>query len=575
MKKIIAPIAAAIVAAALALVAFISEPLTKQNMATPVEARNMQFCAPSFDPELMDKGNAPLFKGLGNLHFAVSTRNKKAQQYFNQGLTLLYAFNHGEAGRSFRAAIKHDSTLAMAWWGMGMVLGPNYNAALNPTSLADINQAMDNAAKYAVNATAKEQALIAALSKRFPKTEVKDMSPYAAAYAESMKQAWLQFPDDPEVIALYGDALMNEHPWNLWLKDGTPQPWTPPIVKVLEEGLKKFPKHPGLNHSYIHTMEASEDAHKALPSSEVLEDLLPAAGHLVHMPAHIYIRTGHYHKGVVIAEKAKDCDSAYVTQCKVQGAYPLVYYPHNIHFLAACAFLEGNSAKAIEAAWAVARNANVSMLNDYVGVQHFSIIPYYVLMHMGKWDDILQLPQPDKNLGYPTAIWHYVRGMALAAQGKSGEAEKELSALMAISKDGSLKKKLIWEVNSAGDLADIAALVLQAELLSRNQQYDAATILFRKAIAIEDALTYQEPPDWFFSVRQTFGHWLVQAGRFAEAEKIYREDLLMYPMNGWSLKGLHNSLQGQGKLKEAAEVDKQFNEAWKWADIKITSSRKY
>lgn len=574
MKKIITPIAVSIIAAALALVAFISEP-SKQNISQPVEARGMQFCAPSFDPALMDKGNAPLFKGLGKLHFAVSTKSKKAQQYFNQGLTLLYAFNHGEAGRSFRAAIKHDSTLAMAWWGMGMVLGPNYNASLNPASLADINEAMNNAAKYSVSATDKEKALITALGKRFPKTETTDMSPYAAAYAEAMKQAWQQFPDDPEVIALYGDALMNEHPWNLWLKDGEPQPWTPPIVKILEDGLKKFPKHPGLNHSYIHAMEASKDAHKALPSADVLEDLLPAAGHLVHMPAHIYIRTGHYHKGVMITEKAMVCDSTYVVQCKVEGAYPFLYYPHNIHFLAACAFLEGNSAKAIDAAWAVARKADISQLNDNISIQHYSIIPYYVLMHMGKWDDILKLPQPDNNLKYPAAIWHYVRGMALAAKGKTNEAEKELSALRVISKDGSLKKQLIWEVNSAGDLADIAALVLQAELLARNQQYDAASILFRKAMAIEDALTYQEPPDWFFSVRQTFGHWLVQAGRFAEAETIYRDDLLMYPMNGWSLKGLHNSLQGQGKLKEAAEVDKQFNDAWQWADIKINSSRKY
>jgi hypothetical protein len=575
MKKIIAPIAAAIVAAALALVAFIAEPSSQQLDTKTADTRNMQFCAPFFDPAVMDKGNAPLFKGLGKLHFKVSTNNKKAQQYFNQGLTLLYAFNHGEAGRSFRAAIKHDSTLAMAWWGMGMVLGPNYNASLNPSSLTDINEAMDKAAKYEGNATAKERALIAALVKRFPKTEVKDMSPYAAAYAASMKQAWQQFPNDPEVIALYGDALMNEHPWNLWVKDGRPQPWTLPIVEVLEEGLKRFPSHPGINHSYIHAMEASNDAHKALPSANVLENLLPAAGHLVHMPAHIYIRTGHYHRGVVIAEKAMVCDSTYVAQCKVQGMYPFLYYPHNIHFLAACAFLEGSSAKAIDAAWTVARKADISQLNDNVSIQHYSIIPYYVLMHMAKWDDILKLPQPDNNLQYPVAIWHYVRGMALAAKGKTDDAEKELSALRDIAKNELLGKQLIWEVNSAGDLVNIAALVLEAELLSRNKQYNGASVLFRKAMAIEDALTYQEPPDWFFSVRQTFGHWLVQAGRYAEAETIYRDDLLMYPMNGWSLKGLYNSLQGQGKLKEALEVDEQFREAWKWSDITINSSRKY
>lgn len=576
MRKLIAPVGAAFVSAMIAFVAFRSEPPATDPSDIIDEARKkIQFCAPSFDPALMKAGNAPLFKGLGKLHFAVSTKNKKAQQYFNQGLTLLYAFNHGEAGRSFRAAINHDSTLAMAWWGMGMVLGPNYNAALNPASLKDINEAMDKAAQYASRATAKEKALIDALTKRFPRTEAADMTPYAAAYAAAMKQAHEQFPGDPEVMALYADALMNQHPWDLWFKDGSPKEWTAPIVQVLEEGLKKFPQHPGINHSYIHAMEASKDVAKALPSAERLETLLPAAGHLVHMPAHIYIRTGFYHKGVLTTEKATECDSSYVAQCKVEGAYPLMYYPHNIHFYAACAYFEGNSKKAIDGAWMVARKANLAVMPEDAGIQHYSIIPFYVLMQMGKWDEIMQLPVPDKKMQYPVAIWHYARGMALAAKGKMGEAEKELSALQRISKEADLANKRIWEMNSVADLVDIAELVLEGELLSYKKQYDAAAPLFKKAIAIEDALTYQEPPDWFFSVRHTYGHWLVQAGRFAEAETIYREDLFMYPANGWALKGLYNSLQGQGKLKEAADIGGQFNEAWKWADVTINSSRKF
>ena len=398
------------------------------------------FCAPSFDPEKMNAGNAPLFKGLGNLHFGVSAKNEKAQQYFNQGLTLVYSFNHGEAGRSFNAAIRHDSTLAMAYWGLAMVLGPNYNAALNPTSLADINKAMDNALKYSSGASAKEKALINALAKRFPREEVKDMAPYNTAYAVAMKSVYEQFPDDADIIALYGDALMNEHPWNLWLKDGTAQPWTAEIIRVLESGLVKYPEHVGMNHSYVHAIEASPTPEKGLACADRLEDMLPAAGHLVHMPAHIYIRTGHYHKGVLTTEMANTADSTYIAQCKVQGAYPMMYYPHNIHFLAACAFFEGNSKKAMEAAWTVSRKADKKFLLENVSVQHFYMIPHYVMVQMGKWDDILNQPPPGESLKYPVAIWHYARGMAFGAKGKLKEAETELEALKKIAADESLNR---------------------------------------------------------------------------------------------------------------------------------------
>ena len=531
------------------------------------------FCAPSFDPEKMNADNAPLFSGLGNLHYKISTTSSTAQKYFNQGLTLLYAFNHGEAGRSFKAAIGADSTAAMAYWGMGMVLGPNYNAALNPSVLADIHDVMEKAMKYSGKVTAREQALINALAKRFPKEPVTDMTPYNAAYAVAMKEAYERFPGDVEIGCLYADALMNEHPWNLWLKDGTAQPWTPAILQVLEQLLKQWPQHPGANHMYIHAIEASREAAKGLAAANRLENMLPAAGHLLHMPSHIYIRTGYYHKGVLVNEKASEADSSYIAQCKVQGSYPMMLYPHNVHFLAACAFLEGNSKKAMDAAWRVSRIADRRYLAENLTVQHYYSIPFYVMVHLGKWDEVLQLPKPGSSLKYPLAIWHYARGMAYAGKNNIPEAQKELDALKAIAADESLKSMLIWETNSAADLVQIALKVLNGQMAGTKLQFDVAVASLKEAVEIEDRLNYQEPPDWFFSVRHTLGHVLIKAGRFAEAEQVYKEDLVNLPENGWALMGLYNSLSAQNKTKEAAAVKKRFDAAWKHADIKITGSR--
>ena len=537
------------------------------------EARAVYYCAPSFDPAKMKEGKAPIFKGLGNLNYTITTSSPKAQQYFNQGLTLLYAFNHSEAGRSFKAAIKLDSSCAMAYWGMGMVLGPNYNAALNPTSLGDINDAMDKAAKYAAGAKPHEQALIGALRKRFPRAEVKDMTPYNAAYAAAMKEVFENYPADENIATLYADALMNEHPWNLWLKDGTPQPWTPAIVQTLEKLLAKSPNHPGANHMYIHAMEASRVASKALPSADKLRDMLPAAGHIVHMPSHIYIRTGNYHKGVIANEKASLADSNYVTQCKVQSSYALLLYPHNLHFLAACAFLEGNSKKAIDAAWKVSANADRKYLADNITVQHFYSIPFFVMVNLGMWNDILELPEPDKKLLYPAAVWHYARGMAFTGKGNLPEAEKELQTIRKLSEDGTLKSLMIWDLNSANDIVDICVNMLSGEIAAKQQNYDAAKKFLAKAVEIEDKLNYNEPPDWFFSVRLSLGHILLQAKDYIEAEKVFREDLQTFPENGWALMGLYKSLDGQQKAGEAKQTKARFDKAWQWSDLKINSSR--
>lgn len=533
------------------------------------------FCAPTFDTAKLKHGKAPLIKGLGNLHYSITTRSKQAQRYFDQGLTLIYAFNHGEAARSFQQVIRLDSTAAMGWWGMAMVLGPNYNAALNPSSLEEINHALANARKYYLHATVKERSLITALMKRFPEEPVKDMGPFNAAYATAMKQVYEWFPNDVEIAVMYADALMNEHPWNLWLKDGSAQPWTATIEQLLERTLATYPNHPGAIHLYLHAVEASRAAAKALPAARRLLNLLPAAGHLVHMPAHIFIRTGNYHEGVEATEKARLSDSSYISQCQSQGTYPLLYYPHNIHFLAACAFLEGNSQKAIEAAWGVSRHADRKYLAFSGTVQHYYIIPYYVLVQLGKWDDILALPVPGESLQYPRAIWHYARGMAFVSKGQLTEARQALKTLQAYAADESLRTLLVWETNSTLDLIGIAALTLEGELLSHERRYDEAIVLLQQAVETEDKLNYQEPPDWFFPVRHTLGDVLLQAKRYPEAEKVYREDLANLPENGWGLMGLFNSLRDQQKTTEAAAVKARFDKAWQWADITITGSRKY
>lgn len=536
--------------------------------------RTYIYCAPSFDPAALLKGKAPLLKGLGNLKYRISTKNKMAQKYFNQGLALTYGFNHGEAARSFQTALSYDSTCAMAYWGLALVLGPNYNAPLNPSSLGEINAAIANALKYVENTSGQEQALINAMRARFPLKEEKDMAPYYEAYAQKMREAHQRFPNDITIGTLLADALMNLHPWNLWLKDGTPQPWTPEIVTLLEKMLRNNPEHPGAIHYYIHATEASKEAGKATPYADKLESTMPSAAHLVHMPSHTYIRTGEYHKGVMVNERAVLADSSYIAQCKVQGMVPLVYYPHNIHFLAACAFFEGSSKKALDAAWMISRKADKKFLAEFTGVQHFYIIPYYVLVHLGKWEDILILDQPGKSLLYPRAIWHYARGMAYAAKGETGKAGTELNALKALVKDPAMEKLSIWDMNSAQHLAQIAEYTLEAELLARENQFDPAFELLKKAVVIEDNLNYTEPPDWFFSVRHSLGHWLVKAGRFEVAEKVYLEDLATFPENGWALKGLCNSLKGQGKNEAAEAVDKRFRKAWQWADMEIVSSRK-
>lgn len=527
------------------------------------------YCAPAMDPVKMKDDHGPLIKAFKLVHLPVSTSVDSAQLYFDQGLSQLYAFNHGEAGRSFKTAIRLDPSAPMPYWGLAMVLGPNYNAALNPGALKDINAAIENARSRSAEATDIEKGLINALALRFPAAPVEDMTDFNAAYAMAMKKLSNQYPSNAELAVLYIDALMNEHPWNFWLKDGTAQPWTNNTIAVIESVLKKWPEHPGAIHYYIHATEASQEPEKALPYADRLAEMVKGNGHLVHMPSHTYIRTGDYHKGVLVNEEASASDSVYISQCRAEGFYPMLLYPHNIHFLAACAFLEGSTKKAIDAAWMVSRQADKKYLAESITVQHFYSIPYYVLVQLEKWDDILRIPMPGESLIYPKAIWHYARGLAYAGKSDFNKAQQELQNLEKIVKDGTLKSMLIWDLNSAQQLVEMALLVLDGELNARHGNTAMAIQQFREAVKLEDQLNYNEPPDWFFSNRLRLGSWLLKTGQAEAAATVYVEDLKTFPENGWALHGLEKALKAQRKTEAAAAVQIRFRKAWQWADLTL------
>ncbi len=534
-------------------------------------------CAPqTSDKDWYSSGvKAPIFKGLEGIDFKISTINKEAQVYFNQGMMLSYGFNHAEAARSFFEATKLDSTCAMAYWGFAYVLGPNYNAGMEKDNYERAYIASQKALSLSAKCTEKEQELIKALTCRYAPKPPDDRKPLDNAFSNAMKKVYKKYPSDPDISALYAESLMDMHPWDLYdKKTKEPRPWTPEIIAVLEYLIKLNPRHPAAPHFYIHAVEASAHPERGLESAKLLMTLVPGSGHLIHMPSHIYIWTGDYHLATLANIEAVKVDSTYITACHAQGAYPLAYYPHNYHYLSATATLEGNSKLAWMAAKKVQENTAQDIMKQpgWGTLQHYYTIPYYVAVKFAMWDSILSISLPEKNLIYPRAVLHYARGMAYLGKNDILKAENELSELKKISADSSLKEITIWNINSAYELIQIAVNVLSAEIYQKQNQYDEAILLFRNAIALEDNLNYDEPPDWFFSVRHYLGAVLLKAGKYTDAEKAYLEDLKNFKENGWSLIGLYTALQKQGKLNEAENVKKRFDQAWQYADMKISSS---
>ncbi len=516
---------------------------------------------------------APLMENLGKHGMKVSTVNERAQLFFNQGVNLYYGFNHLEAYRSFKEVARLDPDCAMAYWGQALSLGPNINLPMDPADTETVYKALQQAIALKDKSSLMEQALIDALAKRYTAEALKDRKSLDEAYATAMEDVAKQFPDHPDVNTLYAEALMDLHPWDFW-KNGKPQTWTAKPVEVIAKVIAKNPNHPGSNHLNIHILEASPEPEKAAASADLLLDLVPGSGHLVHMPSHIYIRLGRYLDGVESNERAVKTDEEYIAQCKVQGVYPLFYYPHNYHFLVACSQMAGMSDKSTQTAEALKKNIPVELLNtpDFVTLQHWYAMPWYNMVRFGKWNEILAINEPVDSLKYVKSVWHYARGMAYNRTNKPREAKTELAKFKKLVADPFMENT-IGGFNSFRNVLSIGQHILEGEIEAKQKNYDKSIALLTRAVEIEDNLLYQEPPDWYHPARQVLGAILLDAKKPVLAEQRFREDLNQYRKNGWSLFGLYQSLQAQGKNKEALEAKKEFDKAFAKADIALKSVR--
>lgn len=516
---------------------------------------------------------SPLLSNLGEFERKVSTGSEVAQKYFTQGLALVYGFNHAEAVRSFQEAARVDAKLGIAYWGEALATGPNIN---DSATEEERERAAYTAARKAVEnkagMTEVEQALIEAIAVRFSDPAGANREERLKAYAAAMERVYQQFPNDADVATLYGSAVMDTMPWNYYASNGEAKPEMVKAIAALERAIKLAPRHPGAHHYYIHAVEASPTPDRAVPSADLLGGLMPGAGHLVHMPSHIYIRVGRYSDATEANIKAIAADEDYITQCRVQGIYPAAYYPHNVHFLTASLSMEGRSAEMIEAAKKVGHHHGDEMMNmPGFGFPHLlHAIPMFTDVRFGRWNEVLATPRPGDST-FHLAIWHYARGLAYVAQGQLPEAEKELAQTRKHAADPELDKLLVFDINSLGAIARIGVDVLEGELLAARKRYPEAIAALRRAVAKEDALLYSEPPDWPIPPRHNLGAVLLAAGQAAGAEKVFREDLTRHRNNGWALLGLAQSLEAQGK--DAAEARAAFEKAWAKADVKISAAR--
>ena len=514
---------------------------------------------------------APLLEGLGTHEWAVTTRVPRAAQFFNQGVRLLYAFNHPEALRAFREAARLDPSLAMAFWGQAMAVGPNLNAPLAADKAQTAYEAVQAGRRAGAGASARERALVEALAERFAAGGIGDRPALDRAYAAAMARVAAAYPGDPDVQTFYADAVMNTMPWDYWQKDGAAKPATARVLETLERVIAAHPRHPGAHHYYIHAIEASNDPDRALKSADVLGSLMPAAGHMVHMPAHIYLRVGRYADAAEANVRAIAADEDYLAQCQAQGLYPLTYYPHNLHFLWAAATLEGRKGAAVAAARQVAEKVPHHHAGAVAWTTDFPVTPWLAYVRFGMWTEMLTAPAPPATDPYATGIWHYGRGVAFAARRQLDRADGELRALDKVLAHEAFRTTL--KESPLLTNLQIGTRIVQGEVAARRGAVAEAVRLLEEAVALEDAIPYNEPPVWHHPVRQILGGVLLDAGRTREAEAAYRADLLRVRENGWSLFGLMRSLEAQQRTADAAAVRVRFERAWQRADITLTSSR--
>jgi tetratricopeptide (TPR) repeat protein len=512
---------------------------------------------------------ATLMSGLGDLHHPVSTSNPEAQKFFDQGMRLIYAFNHEEAAGSFERAAELDPNMAMAYWGLAEAVGPNYNDPADPDRYKKAHEAIAKAESLAANASPSEKAYVAAMALRFPADPAADHRLAAERYRNAMGDVVTQFPDDLDAATLFAEAGMDLHPWGLWRKDGTPEGGTEDIIAALESVLKRDPNHMGAIHYYIHAVEASPNPERALAAANRLAALAPAAGHLVHMPGHVYIRTGDFEAAVKTNQLAAQADRDYMKSNGAGGMYGAMYYSHNLHFIAACSSMNGNYSEAHKAAEMLAAHVGPHV-KDIPPLEGFMTVPIAVEVRFQKWDQILAMPQPPAAMQTTTVFWHFARGMALAAKGKVAEAEAEHHIVSEAADKTPPDQVFAMPVNNkAKDVLNIATNVLGAKIAQAKHDSAGAVSLLRRAVAIQDTLKYDEPPDWFYPVRESLGAVLLLNGNAAEAEKIFREDLDRNPRNPRSLFGLAEALRAQNRAYDAQFVDKQFQSNWKNPEIKL------
>ena len=514
---------------------------------------------------------APRLQKLGNHQFPVTTKSKDAQLFMNQGFNLSYAFNHAEAGRAFREAARLDPNLAMAYWGEALVLGPNINAPMDPNAEPQALELVKKAISLKANASPREQAYIEALAERYSGNPI-ERHARDRAYASAMRKLQQSFPDDLDAATLYAESMMDIRPWGYWTRDGQPYEGIGEVVALIEKVIEKNPQHPGALHLYIHLLEATDRVDKAEGAADRLSTLMPAAGHMVHMPAHIYQRVGRYADAARSNELAIAADEDYISQCQAQGLYPMGYYPHNIHFLWFAATADGRSKLAIESARKAASKVPDEALKQVSLMAIFRVVPYYALTRFGKWDEMLREPEPPAFSPYARGVWRYARGLAFVRKGQTDEAEKELAQLKELLKDKALEQPL-FSPNTGLAVLSIAPEVLAGEIDAAKKNYDGAIAHLERAVRLEDALVYTEPAEWHYPPREALAAVLLEAKRPAEAETVYWADLKRNRNNGWSLYGLMKALQAQGKRDEAALVEARFKKAWERADVTISDSR--
>jgi hypothetical protein len=522
------------------------------------------------DPEVAPEAIAPVLDGLGDEGMTITTDSPRAQEFFNQGLRLTYGFNHSEALRAFKESARLDLENPMAYWGWALVLGPNLNLPMQAEVEDQAYRAMQNALSLKDRGTEKEQAYIDALATRYSDDEEAERKELNIAYSQAMKALHEAYPEDNDAATLYAASLMNLSPWNYWMKDGSPRENTPEILAVLEQAIERDNGHTGAIHYYIHLVE-EKHPEKAERAAELLAPLAPKAGHLVHMPAHIYMRLGRYADSYDTNAKAVQADENYITSCRAQGIYPLGYYPHNIHFMVWSAMFQGRSVETLELARKVA-----AKIPDHIDEKNWSAYelfrsqPFYAMVRFGMWDEVLAEPKPIERSQYMTGIWHYARALAYLHEGNRRSARREwksLDKIREVTPDTAVRR------GSYGTLMLIASEIVQAELAAEKGDYSEALLRLERGVRLQDGLDYAEPPAWYFPVRHLLGAVLIEAGYPEEAEVVYWADLRDHPDNGYALFGLVQSLRAQGKDDQADEADERFKRAWESADVQLTTSR--